>query len=1159
MDTVSRSVLPAAAEPGELIDLDGGRYYRIRQVDDLQPFLVSVASDADHWMFVSSTGALTAGRRSPEHALFPYTTDDRLHDSGEVTGPRTLLRVRGEVGARLWEPFSSRGAGLFRTTRSLAKSVRGNQLRFEETNHDLGLSFSYVWMTSARFGFVRRASLRNLGRSPIDVEILDGLQNLLPAGVERRFQLEYSTLVDAYKEQELDPETRLALFRLASIPADAPEPSESLRATTVWATGLGANHILLSTRQLDRFRRGQPLTSETSVRGQRGGYFLAATSSLEGDSAHSWYIVADVDQEAPDVVATTRLLRSSSDLAAQIEQDVAAGSERLLRIVASADGLQASADELQNIRHYSNVLYNCMRGGIPANGYLLSRADLSRYLAGANRQVHSRHRPFLENLPGQLDHQPLLAAVRAEGDPDLERLTQEYLPLTFSRRHGDPSRPWNQFAIAVRDRAGQPILDYQGNWRDLFQNWEALARSFPGYLESMIARFVNASTADGYNPYRIMRDGLEWEVKDPHDAWSHIGYWGDHQVIYLLRLLELSADHNPGRLEALLDRTVFTYAAVPYRIKPHEELLADPQNSIEFDERAHRATLGRAITLGADGKLILDAGLEPYRANLVEKLLVLILAKLANFVPEAGLWLSTQRPEWNDANNALVGHGASMVTLYYLRRFLHFFRGLLARAEGPGSYPVSVEVADAFSRMGEGLRRFESHLLGPLSDGQRGQVLDGIARPFSDYRTRLYNQGFAEARTPISRDALGAFLDSALRHLDHSIRANRRDDGLYHAYNLIKIGPAGIQIRRLPEMLEGQVAVLSSGALPAGEALALLDALGESRLYRADQQSYLLYPDRSLPRFLEKNRLPADGVAASPLLSAMVAHQDERIVRQDADGGVHFNADFRNARALAAALDALAGTPYGEAAAAERAALLALYERVFDHQSFTGRSSSFFKYEGLGSIYWHMVSKLLVAVQEVLDGVGRAGAAGDESEPGRSIPGLRAHYHAIRDGLGPHKPPAVHGAFPIDPYSHTPAHAGAQQPGLTGQVKEDILARWRELGVVVERGTVRFDPVLLRRSELLRAPGRFDYLDLDGSWQSLPLPENSLAFTFCQVPVIYRAAERPRLAITRRDGACLPVASATLGPEQARALFDRTGDIRRLDVWVVVAQDRDEG
>ena len=35
-------------------------------------------------------------------------------------------------------------------------------------------------------------------------------------------------------------------------------------------------------------------------------------------------------------------------------------------------------------------------------------------------------------------------------------------------------------------------------------------------------------------------------------------------------------------------------------------------------------------------------------------LLVLLLARFFNYIPEAGLWMNTQRPEWNDANNALV-------------------------------------------------------------------------------------------------------------------------------------------------------------------------------------------------------------------------------------------------------------------------------------------------------------------------------------------------------------------------------------------------------------------------------------------------------------------------------------------------------------------------
>jgi len=97
-----------------------------------------------------------------------------------------------------------------------------------------------------------------------------------------------------------------------------------------------------------------------------------------------------------------------------------------------------------------------------------------------------------------------------------------------------------------------------------------------------------------------------------------------------------------------------------------------------------------------------------------------------------------------------------------------------------------------------------------------------------------------------------AFFDVAVNYMDHSIRANRREDGLYHSYNLMKVDGDRIVIRRLYEMLEGQVAALSSGALLARDSVALLDALRLSRLYRADQNSYVLYPDRNCLAFLRR-------------------------------------------------------------------------------------------------------------------------------------------------------------------------------------------------------------------------------------------------------------------------------------------------------------------
>jgi hypothetical protein len=395
-------------------------------------------------------------------------------------------------------------------------------------------------------------------------------------------------------------------------------------------------------------------------------------------------------------------------------------------------------------------------------------------------------------------------------------------------------------------------------------------------------------------------------------------------------------------------------------------------------------------------------------------------------------------------------------------------------------------------------------------------------------------------------DHLLRFAARSAEFLSHSIELARRPDGLYHAYNvLVPRGPdGGFGIEHLYEMLEGQVAVLSAGALDPGQAADLLEALARSRMYRPDQRSYLLYPDCRLPAFLEKGVIPAKEVRGSKLLSGLLASGDPRIVQRDAEGQVRFAEGLTNGDRCREALLALKASSHPDLGEDEIGRVLEIYERVFRHRAFTGRSGTMFAYEGLGSIYWHMVGKLLVAAQECVHAAADAGA---HAAVGRR---LADRYHRIRSGLvGLGKTPAVFGAFPLDPYSHTPAHAGAQQPGMTGEVKEEIITRLGELGVRVREGRLQFRPLLLRRSEFLRSPAVFRPFDVDGKRLTIGLPLGTLAFTYCQVPVVYHLAERHRIALTGADGRDRALDGDTLDPEASASVFERTGRIRRIDVY----------
>jgi len=1124
---------------GRQVVLDGEDFYRIANCDRLRPFFLSIVSSADHWMFISSNGALTAGRRNPDLALFPYYTDDKIHDAAEITGPKTIFIVERAGKKYLWEPWSERGRGVYQIRRNLYKNFRGNKIIFEEINADLGQTFRHGWASSEKYGWVRQASLASA--AAVNVRLLDGLQNLLPCGIGSQFQLEKSTLIDAYKKNELLPDCGLGLFLLSSVPVDRPEPAESLRVTTVWSAGLRRRNVLLSSVQLEDFRRDQPLKTETDVRAERGAYFIESEFALRPGQSRRWMIVADVDQGPVPVASLRRQLRSPVALQKKVAADIAHGTDELWRIVARADGLQKTARPLGDVRHFNNVLFNVMRGGIFPDGYQVDSADLLSFVRQANSAAAARHRTFFRNLGKSASRDRVLALARATDDADLERLCQEYLPLTFSRRHGDPSRPWNRFSIATRGADGRRILNYEGNWRDIFQNWEALAVSFPGFVSGMVCKFVNASTADGYNPYRITRDGFDWEVHDPHDPWSHIGYWGDHQIIYLLKLLEILEQHEPSVLRDFLSREIFSFANVPYKIKPYAQLLANPHETVDFDLALDKLTRQRVGDVGADGKLVWDKSGRVRHVNLTEKLLIPLLAKFANFIPGAGIWLNTQRPEWNDANNALVGNGVSMVTLYQLRRHLAFCRQLFLSLAAD-EVTLSAEVATWLAATTRILKR---HRTKKISDAERRRVLDSLGRAAENYRRTIYADGFSGRKTAATKTQLLEFFSVALILTDESIRANRRADGLYHSYNLAEFRErAGIPVRRLHEMLEGQAAILGANFLNAKESLDLLAALKHSPIYRANQHSYLLYPDRRLPRFVEKNNLPAQSVARSPLLKKLVADGNRLLIERDVAGVCHFHSRITNAGDVKRILDQLTNLGYARLVKSETASVLALFEKMFDHRSFTGRSGTFFGYEGLGCIYWHMVSKLLLAAQESFLHAAGSPFAGK----------LAASYHNIRAGIGDCKSPENYGAFPMDPYSHTPAHTGARQPGLTGQVKEDILCRFGELGVRVSDGQIHFQPQLLRAEEFLQAPAEFTYFDVAGRVRKIWPKTGELAFTYCQVPVVYQLATKPFLTMEIADGRRLRQNELVLDETNSRAIFDRTDSIKLIRCGLCSAQ-----
>jgi hypothetical protein len=992
----------------------------------------------------------------------------------------------------------------------VAKRLHGNALRLEEHNAEWGLTFRMTWAPSPAHGWVRTVEIVDVAGAGARLEVLDGLLDIMPAGVDAAIEQTTSNLVDAYKRSETGRWGTAAVYTLASLITDRAEPAEALAATLLWSHGLADPEVHVDERVVEAFADDRPHPPRPLLTGRRGSYLLRDELVIPAGARVSWQIVADTGLGHADVVDRIALA-GRPEAPDAIAQDLAVGDDRLQSLLADADGVQATGDAVADAHHLSNVLFNSMRGGVFPNAHRVPVSDFRTFLASRNGQVLERHTAAPELATEWLELDELHRWAASTGDPDLRRLVLEYLPLTFSRRHGDPSRPWNKFSIRVRDDEGRQLLTYEGNWRDIFQNWEALLRSYPAWASHVVATFLNATTVDGHNAYRISRDGIDWEVPDPDDPWSNIGYWGDHQIVYLLRLLEGWRATDPDGPATGLGEALFTYADVPYRIADHEQMLADPRDTITYDEDRARAVAARVAEVGADGRLVVDRDGELVRVTMLEKLLVPALAKLSAYVPQGGIWMNTQRPEWNDANNALAGYGLSMVTLYQLERYLGVVEALVVDSVGD-VVALSIPVAAWLEELAEILGDQPTT---PADDRARRTVLDALSTAGARYRTATASR-FDPTPTTVETATILRLLRTAQEHLRASVESGRRDDGLFHAYNLLSLRPGEAGVDHLPAMLEGQVAAMNTAAVDGRGAVDLVDALFASPLLREDLGTFMLYPADIPPAFLDDNTIAASDRSRVPALGRLAAAGPPGVVEADATGALHFGPDMANASVLAGALARTDLTPD------ERDAVIAVYENLFDHDAFTGRSSGMFGYEGIGSIYWHMVAKLLLAVQEQHD------RSLDAAADATVLADLRRAYRRIRDGLGSRKDPQTFGAVPTDCYSHSPAHSGAQQPGMTGQVKEEILTRSAELGLRITGGRLVASSPLLPADELLRADG-------------------SASATVCATPVTVIAADRDEVVVTRRDGTVDTRPGTALSSDDSAAVLGRTGAVTAIE------------
>ena len=80
-------------------------------------------------------------------------------------------------------------------------------------------------------------------------------------------------------------------------------------------------------------------------------------------------------------------------------------------------------------------------------------------------------------------------------------------------------------------------------------------------------------------------------------------------------------------------------------------------------------------------------------------------------------------------------------------------------------------------------------------------------------------------------------------------------------------------------------------------------------------------------------------------------------------------------------------------------------------------------------------------------------------------------------------------------------------------------------------------------------PADYDDAVASAEWEFAgTVPAGTLAFTYCQVPIVYRLADDPGLTLHLADGTTREMGGLALDEASSREIFDRSGAIARVEV-----------
>lgn len=655
------------------------------------------------WTFYVNRGQAIAsfGVRDKNSPILEFSPASISYKNVSLSGFRTFVKM---ADGSIYEPFQDKGEGpsVLRTMR-----IGRNELVIEEQNKALNLLVKIVYFNVPGDEFAalaRHVEITNLSGSPLQLEVLDGLPEILPYGTENAGYKEMGNLLRSWMEV-YNLENGVPFYKMRSSTKDEAEVRE-----------IKGGHFYLPFSGEDRLL--SPIVDAEAVFGPNTSLVYPASfarTSLEELRAQP-QITANKVPCAFSGAAAELAPGESLNLYALI------GHTRDIGIIQSRTGQLCRAEYFRVKREEARALADRLTD------------DIATSTSSPMFDAYCRQ-SYLDNvLRGGYP------AVFGQG-----REAKVY--HLFSRKHGDLERDYNFFSLAP-----EYYSQGNGNFRDMNQNRRSDVFFHPEAGAFNIYMFFSLIQADGYNPLQVkgstfqvpqermpeLESWLEHAVSGNREEWLSLaakpftpgqiihyladsgtplqvseeelldkllalseqnieanfgeGYWIDHWT-YNMDLVDSYRAVFPDRMEELLHAPgTCRFFDSPVRVLPRSEktVLKDGKvrqygSTVRDDEKLERLGGGLSDTRWlrtGDGKG------EIYRTDLFVKMLSLALVKMATLDPYGmGIEMEGDKPGWNDAMNGLPGlFGSGMGETYELKRLVQFILEELSRTTGESAW-----------------------------------------------------------------------------------------------------------------------------------------------------------------------------------------------------------------------------------------------------------------------------------------------------------------------------------------------------------------------------------------------------------------------------------------------------------------------------------------